>query len=96
MKQWQIDYKGHSIVVQNSVSKERLFVDGELQHENFGIGIRSCLFGKIKSEDEAGSEVKVILGGLWRVHCRVFVDHQIVYHSNPDKLVADILNRIKN
>jgi hypothetical protein len=95
MKQWRIDYKGHDIVVENGVSKERLFVDGELQHENFGLGCRSSLWGRLKTEEGGGSEVKVILGGWWRVQCRIFIDHKIIFHSKPDKKATELLNNLK-
>ena len=95
-KEWKVDYKGHDIVVQNSISKERLFVDGEFQHENFGIGFRSKLYGKIKTGQEEGMEVKVILGGFWTVQCRIFINQTLVFHSNPDKAVKEILQKNEN
>jgi hypothetical protein len=83
MKKWETSYRGHSIVVENGYSRERLYVDAELQHENFGFGFRSELRGLIRGENTGDQPVKVILGG-WFVQCRVFVGHRLVFHSKPD------------
>lgn len=83
MKKWETAYRGHSIVVENGYSRERLYVDGELQHENFGFGFRSELRGVIRNGNTAAVPVKVILGG-WFVQCRVFVDNRLIFHSKPD------------
>lgn len=87
-KTWETSYKGHTLRVENSFSTERLFVDNELQDELFGFGFRSVLFGKFRDGDNAGAEVKVSLGGWWRVHCRIFVDNYLVFHSKPDDTTA--------
>lgn len=72
----------------NCISTERLIVDNELQDELFGFGFRSVLFGKFRDGDNVGAEVKVSLGGWWRVHCRVFVDNYLVFHSKSDDTTA--------
>lgn len=87
MKKWETPYCGHTIVVENSISKERLYVDGELQHENFGLGLRSELRGVIRNASADDQPVKVILGG-WFMRCRIFVDNRLVFHSKPDRAAA--------
>ena len=84
MRKWETSYCGHTIAVENSLTKERLYVDRELQHENFGMGVRSELHGVIRNSNADDQPVKVILGG-WFVRCRIFVDHRLVFHSKPDR-----------
>ena len=84
MKKWETSYCGHTITVENGISKERLYVDGELQHENFGIGFRSELHGVIRNDNTNDQPIKVLLGGGWSVQCRIFVDHRLVFHSKSD------------
>jgi len=92
MKKWLINYKGHKIEVENGLSQERLFVDGELQDELFGLGFRSRLYGKIRN-DGVGTDIKVALGGWWRVHCRIFVDNKLIFHSKPDMVALDAMQK---
>jgi len=77
MKTLDVKYKGHAIRVENSVSKERLFVDGDLQDEFFGFGFRSRLFGRISDGEGGYEEIRVSLGG-WSVQCRIFVDNRLI------------------
>ena len=88
MAQWDFQFKGHSIKIENSSSQQRLFVDGELQDELYGMGFRSRMYGVIRDGESAGEEVMVSLGGFWSVICRVFVDRRLVYHSKPDSIAA--------
>lgn len=79
MKTWKIDYKGHSIVVHNKwFSGEQLIVDGELQDEQIGVGIRSRLYGKITNPDGSTERIKISLGGFFQINCRVFVDDRLI------------------
>ncbi|TFH00849.1 MAG: hypothetical protein E4H13_06405 [Calditrichales bacterium] len=73
MKTWTINHKGHEIRVTNSVSGEALYIDNQLQDIGPGIALRSLLWGKI-TENGNQIEVKVRLGGSWRVKCWIFVD----------------------
>jgi hypothetical protein len=78
-KIWEIEYKGHKVKVENTwFSGERLYVDDELQDEEVGFGIRSRLFGKIKSGDGEGEIIKVSLGAWFSVSCRIFIDDRLV------------------
>jgi hypothetical protein len=78
-KYWKVDYKGHKIVVENTwFNGERLYVDGELQDEEVGFGIRARLLGRIKSGDGAGETIKVSIGAWFSVDCRIFIDDKLV------------------
>ncbi|MDP6543381.1 MAG: hypothetical protein QGH60_05275 [Phycisphaerae bacterium] len=81
MKTWKLTHKGHPIEVTNSLFRERLIVDGELQDERTGLGLRSRLSGKIKSGEGSGATIKVSLGGFWVVGCVVFINDTEVFRS---------------
>ena len=92
MKIWDIKYKGHIIRIDNGWRGEKLLVDGELQDEQIGFGIRSRLYGRIKSGDGKDELIKVSLGGYFSIGCIVFVDDREVFRSQaveqitaPDK-----------
>lgn len=75
MKKWQVNYCGNIIVVENRLNSERLYVNGELQDEQFGFGaIRSRLWGKLQSDEI----IKVSIGSVLRMHCRIFIDNKLV------------------
>lgn len=75
-------YNGHHIQVENSwFTGEKLFVDGQLQDENLGLGIRAILNGKLKSNEDRKS-IKVALGGFLKINCRIFVDNNLIYPNN--------------
>ncbi|MEG2290723.1 MAG: hypothetical protein RSA29_14705 [Clostridium sp.] len=78
-KFWKLDYKGHKITVENTwFNGERLYVDDELQDEQVGLSSRSRLFGIIKFGDGSGESIKVSLGGVWVINCRIFIDNKLV------------------
>ena len=80
-KIWEVDYKGHQIMVENHVRGERLYVDGQLQDELVGIALRARLYGKIKSGEGIGENIKVSLGGFFSVSCKIFIDEFLVFES---------------
>jgi len=88
MNKWDVHYKGHRILVENSSVQQRLFVDNELQDEFFGFGFRSRMYGKIRDGNASGDQVRVSLGGFWQNICRIFVDNRLVFHSKPDSIAA--------
>ena len=92
MKKWEFEYQGHTFRVEDSASKERLFVDGEFQDENFGFGFRSRLYGTLRDAERGDKPVRVALGG-WVRQCRVFVDDRLVFHTKPDKDAVQALER---
>ena len=81
MKTWRFTHKGHCIEVTNSLCRERLIVDGELQDERSGPGVRSRLSGRIKSGDGLDERIKVSLGGCRSVGCVVFIDDMEIFRS---------------
>ncbi|NTW72911.1 MAG: hypothetical protein HGA49_11815 [Eubacteriaceae bacterium] len=76
MKRWETNHSGISIVVVNRSFSEKLFVDGELQDEQVG-GIvgRSRLWGRLPT----GETVKVSVGQVFKIHCRIFINDQLIY-----------------
>lgn len=93
MTAWNVEFKGRLIRVENGISRNRLFVDGELQDEYFGFGFRSRLYGAIREVDGIRKPIRVALGGHFRVHCRIFVDDRIVFHSSPDRIASEAIER---
>lgn len=91
--QWEIQYRGHTIRVEDSARRERLFVDDELQDEFFGFGFRSRLYGTICDEHGECKALRVALGGYWSRICRVFVDNRLVFHSKPDAVAREAMVR---
>ena len=81
MKVWDFSTNGHSIKVTNSLFRERLYVDGELQDERSGVAFSRRLCGQFKSGEDEGDKVKVSLGGFWTVGCVVFVDDSEVFRA---------------
>ena len=74
MKKWEINYGGNTILVENRVSGERLYVNGELQDEQIGFAARSRLWGKLQT----GEEIRVTIGGFLGIHCRIFINNKLV------------------
>lgn len=80
-KTFEVMHKGHQITVENSwFAGEKLFVDGELQDANLGLRLGATLRGQLKTAE--GSEaIKVTLGGTMKIHCKIFVDYNLIYSS---------------
>ena len=75
MKGWETNYNGNKIVVENRMSSEKLFVNGELQDECIGLfAMRARLFGHL----ESGEKIKVSIGQIWRYKCRVFINDKLI------------------
>ena len=81
MKKWLFKYKEHDIEVTNRIRGEELRVDGELQDAQTGIGVRSRLYGRIKSGQGEGERIKVSIGDWFVVNCIVFIDDREVFRS---------------
>lgn len=78
-KTFEVMYDGHHILVENSwFTGERLYVDGQLQDENLGLGLRCKLYGELKS-NEGRKIIKVALGGTFKINCRIFVENTLIY-----------------
>lgn len=76
MKKWELKHCGNVIVVENRISSERLYVNGELQDERMGLSFesRSILWGQLNT----GENIKVSIGGTFRMHCKIFIDNKLV------------------
>jgi hypothetical protein len=73
MKTWSVEYKGHKIeVVNGGRDGDQLIVDGEIQDRITGLTLQSRLFGRIRSGDGEGEQIKVSLGGWFSVKCHIF------------------------
>ena len=78
-KTFEVMYDDHHIRVVNSwFTGEKLYVDGQLQDENLGFGLRSILNGELKSREDRKS-IKVALGGFFKINCRIFVENNLIY-----------------
>jgi len=78
-KAWECIYENHRIRVENSwIRGERLIVDEKLLDEQLGAGVRSRLHGRIPNSENERGHIKVSLGGWFFIHCRVFVDDQLL------------------
>ena len=75
MKTWEVNYGAHVVTVENRASGERLYVNGELQDEQLGINVGSRLCGQLPT----GEDVKVSIGGVWKIHCRIFIDNKMIF-----------------
>lgn len=83
MKKWQIEHNGHTICVENSVTRERLYVDDSLQDESVGkIFGTTLLWGHLNGEGSSRFPVKVRLGGVFSIGCSVFVDDELVFSTH--------------
>lgn len=75
MKKWKASYKDNKIVVENRISSERLYVNGELQDESIGFfAMRVRLFGSLAS----GEKIKVSIGSRVRTKCMIFINDEFL------------------
>jgi hypothetical protein len=78
-KVFEAIYDGHQIRVENRwFAGEKLYVDGELQDENIGLAFRATLTGNLRIDSHVSKHIKVAIGGYFSIHCRIFVDHELV------------------
>lgn len=82
-KTFEVTYEGHHIQVVNTwFNGERLFVDGTLQDEQVGFTLRGILTGSLKRSNGCTENIKVSIGGMFTVRCRIFVDNVLIYPKN--------------
>lgn len=80
MKNWIVEYKAHKIEVINALREgDQLIVDGEMQDRLIGLTLQSRLFGRIRSGDGEGEQIKVSLGGWFAVNCHVFAKDRHIF-----------------
>lgn len=84
MKTWEVAIGETKIRVTNELFRERLFVDDQLQDEFVGIRFSAYLTGSMRRSTKEHRQIKVSLGGMWGMHCRIFVDDTLVFHSDAD------------
>ncbi|WP_067842197.1 hypothetical protein [Amphibacillus sediminis] len=85
-KVFEVTYEGHQIQVVNTwFNGEKLYVDGKLQDENIGFGLRAALTGILKSSHDVTKSIKVSLGGFFTINCRIFIDNVLVYPKQAQK-----------
>lgn len=71
---WSVEVDGNSIKIENNSSITKLFVNEKLQDVLPGIATSARLNGKLPD----GREIKVVFGGMFKVHCYIFVDNELV------------------
>ena len=78
-KTFEVTYNGNHIEVVNTwFGGEKLYVNGQLQDENLGLGLRGILNGELKNTEDR-KKIKVALGGTFKINCRIFVDNELIY-----------------
>ena len=73
MSVWQAEYESNVIRITNRSSTAELHVNNELQDERFGLFVVD-LTGHLFGKNGERKDIKVNLGGTFRVGCRLFVD----------------------
>ena len=73
MSVWQAEYESNVIHITNRSSTAELHVNNELQDERFGLFVVD-LTGHLFNKNGERKDIKVNLGGTFRVGCRLFVD----------------------
>jgi len=73
MSVWQAEYESNVIRITNRSSTAELHVNNELQDEKFGLGPVD-LTGHLFDKNGERKDIKVNLGGVFRIECRLFVD----------------------
>lgn len=52
-----------------------------IHHQNLGMAVRATLEGVLKGNDSLTRNIKVTLGGIFTVNCKVFVDNALVFSN---------------
>ncbi|MFZ0446655.1 MAG: hypothetical protein WAM95_18890 [Bacillus sp. (in: firmicutes)] len=79
-KVFDVTYEGHHIQVVNTwFNGEKLYIDGKLQDENLGIALRGTLEGVLKENNKITKDIKVSLGGIFTIKCKIFVNNILAF-----------------
>jgi hypothetical protein len=71
---WTSQYRYFSIRVENTLfNGERLYVNDELQDQTFSL-VGPTLTGHVFNEKEEKVNIKVRLGGWWKMNCSIFIN----------------------
>lgn len=77
-KRWNAEYEGNLIRIENTWFGEKLFVNDILQDEEIGLAFRSRLYGKIIKSDGTEANIRVSLGSILGVECRLFINDTLI------------------
>lgn len=69
MTVWEAEYKRHKIRVENRLSRETLFIDGQKVDETSSVDYSSKLMAMLPT----GELVVVNIGGRWKLNCTIFI-----------------------
>ncbi len=75
MKLWESHHNGNQITIICDLLSESLYINGDLQDQTNGIRTHTSLHGALPD----GSPVKVTLGGVFQLHCRLFVNYELIH-----------------
>ncbi|HML38769.1 MAG TPA: hypothetical protein PKA19_15335 [Bacillota bacterium] len=82
---FEFTYKGNRILVRNDGPEgESLFVNGDLQDQNFGAH-NGHLIGHIFDEDQNKEVLEVFLGGRETHDCAIYVNGELIQIDTPAK-----------
>jgi hypothetical protein len=74
--EWIGKYENSEIRINNTWFKgEMLFVNGELQDKKYGL-TSSNLTGHVINEKGERKDIKVNLGGSFKINCTLFIDNK--------------------
>lgn len=85
-KTWDLKYNNHDITVVNKYNQEELYIDGKLICEKSRTTwyswfvVSHTLTGKLE-EGAQSRVVKVKLGGILSVNCKVYVDKELIFQD---------------
>lgn len=74
---WSLDVDGNNISLENNATRMELFVNGNLQDVDPFLNGSSRLNGKLPD----GKEIKVVFGGVIKMHIYIFVDNELVLEA---------------
>ena len=75
MSIWMAYYESREIRIENSWRGEKLFVNNKLQDERVSI-FSSNLTGHLISKEGKKLPIKVNIGGIFTIGCRLFIDDE--------------------
>ena len=71
---WTANYENNEIKIEKTwFNGERLYVNGNLQDERYGL-FGSDLTGHLINSKHERELIKVNLGGFWKIDCRLFIN----------------------
>ena len=86
---FEMNYKGNTILVRNDGPEgESLYVNGELQDQNFSAH-NGHLIGHILDEENNKEVIEVVLGGLETSDCLIYANGSLIHSNTIDKEFID-------